>query len=104
MIASLCEKKSVSKEKEELLGPKPWLNGISPVRVDVLLCEWHSLLGEVVSFKIGKTDNTRIIYYPELEGTYKNQKVQLLAPHTTTQKSDHVCENIVLNSMLPELQ
>ena len=43
----------------------------------------------------------RIIEYPELEGAHKNHEVRLVAPHGTTQKSDHVSESSV--EMLLEL-
>ena len=39
--------------------------------------------------------NHGIIEYPELGGTHKDHQVQLLAPHRTTQKSDHMSESIV---------
>ena len=39
--------------------------------------------------------NHRIIEYPKLEGTHKDHRVQLLAPHSTTQKSDHTTESVV---------
>ena len=37
----------------------------------------------------------RIIEYPELEGIHRDYRVQLLAPHRTTQKSNHISESIV---------
>lgn len=40
----------------------------------------------------GKTLIHRIVEYLELEGSHKNHRVQLLAPHRDTQKSDHISE------------
>ena len=37
----------------------------------------------------------RIIKYPELEGTHKGHRVQILAPYRTTQKVDHMSESII---------
>jgi len=33
--------------------------------------------------------------YPKLEGTHKDHGVRALAPHSTTQKSDHVLDSII---------
>ena len=43
-----------------------------------------------------------IIEYPKLEGTHKAHRAQPLAPHRSTQKSDHMTESVV--QMLLELQ
>ena len=45
--------------------------------------------------RTGTTDVTRIIEYPELEATHKDHRIQLLVPHRTTQKSDHLSDCIV---------
>lgn len=37
----------------------------------------------------------RITEYPELKLTQNDYRVQALAPHRSTQKSDHTSENIV---------
>lgn len=42
-----------------------------------------------------RQDSHRIIDYPKLEGTHKDHRVQLLAPHRTTQKSNSMCESAV---------
>lgn len=39
-----------------------------------------------------KTTNNRITEYPELEGIFKDHRVQLLAPNGTTHQSDHVSD------------
>uniref|UniRef100_A0A8B9U121 Regulatory factor X associated protein n=1 Tax=Anas zonorhyncha TaxID=75864 RepID=A0A8B9U121_9AVES len=44
----------------------------------------------------------RLVNYPKVEGTYKDNQVQHLSPQRTTQKSDHVSESLV--QMLLELQ
>lgn len=54
-------------------------------------------------FSLGEAgDNDRIIEHPELEGTHKDQRVQLLAPHSATGKFSHLLETVV--QMLLELQ
>lgn len=45
------------------------------------------------SQKIVENENHRIIKYPKLNGTHKVHQVQLLAPHGTTQKLDHMPES-----------
>ena len=43
----------------------------------------------------------RIIGYPELEGTYKDHRVQLLDPYTTTRNSNPVSESGVQTLFAP---
>jgi len=42
-----------------------------------------------------KKYNHRIIEYPELEGIHKENRVQLLDPHGTTQKPNNISESFV---------
>ena len=50
----------------------------------------------------GETQRHRIIEYPELEGTHKDQRVQHLAPHRTTPSPNPMSESSV--QMFHELQ
>ena len=44
----------------------------------------------------GKKKKKRIIEYLKLEGTQKDNQVQLLAPHRMTQNSNPMSENVIL--------
>ena len=45
----------------------------------------------------------RIIKYPELEGTHKGHRVQILAPYRTTQKVDHMSESMLIIFLIIKL-
>lgn len=85
-------------------------------------CEWHLTFSKTI-LRISETSFTSwplwesleknrawrrdrsciMLFYihPELEGTCKDQWVQLLAPHRTVQKSVHMSESVIQS--LPEL-
>ena len=44
---------------------------------------------------MGELQDHRLTEQPELEGTHKGHRVQLLAPHSTTGKLSHLLETIV---------
>ena len=71
-------------------------------------CEWHDrvrvwLCFETLCIKLytEECETYRIIEYSKLEGTHKDHQVQLLALHSTNQKSDHMSASVF--HMLPEL-
>lgn len=64
------------------------------------LCK--SLLSVTASLVLRMTVFHRTTEYLKLEKTHEDHQVQLLLPHTTTQKSDHMSENVV--QTLLELQ
>jgi len=80
----------LSNLKKNLTSENPW-------RLSWKACNFHMLISSTAPNEcyIINSQNHRIIEYPELDGTLKDHWIQLLALHTTTQKSDHISSSFV---------